>query len=183
MLIKAEDGGPVFFRQERVGLGGRRFRIWKFRSMVTDAEGLGTQLTTARDTRITRVGAWLRRRKLDELPQLLNVLAGEMSIVGPRPEVPKYVDLYTEDQRRVLALKPGITDVASIAFADESALLGCVPEPEGYYLQCIVPAKIRLNLQYAEHASPLRDLSVIIDTITHVVPRRRTALTLPSIDQ
>jgi lipopolysaccharide/colanic/teichoic acid biosynthesis glycosyltransferase len=134
IFVKAEDRGPVFFRQERIGRGGRPFRMWKFRTMVPNASTLGPPLTAAGDSRITRVGAWLRAHKLDELPQLLNVVLGEMTMVGPRPEVPKYVDLYTKEQRSVLALDPGITDRASIVFADEGALLAKYPDPERFYV-------------------------------------------------
>lgn len=165
LAIKLDDGGPVFFRQERVGFRGTLFRIWKFRTMVVDAEQRGRQLTVGHDPRITRVGAWLRRTKLDELPQLINVLAGEMSFVGPRPEVPHYVALYTPEQRRVLDLVPGITDEASIAYRNENALLGASPDPEQTYIQEIMPAKIALNLACAERASVLRDLGVILRTL------------------
>ena len=171
VLVKAEDGGPVFFRQERVGRGGRRFLMWKFRTMIPGAERIGLQLTTTGDARITRIGAWLRRQKLDELPQLFNVVAGQMTMVGPRPEVPKYVAMYTAKQRNVLELDPGITDRASIAFADESVLLAKVSDPERYYVERIVPEKIRLNLDYADRATPWRDLGIVLETIAHVVPR------------
>jgi len=114
LLVKAEDGGPVLFKQERVGYRGRRFRIWKFRTMVPDAERRGLPLTVGRDPRVTRIGAWMRRQKLDELPQLFNVLVGDMSLVGPRPDVPCYIALYRAPERRVLELVPGMTDEASI---------------------------------------------------------------------
>jgi lipopolysaccharide/colanic/teichoic acid biosynthesis glycosyltransferase len=170
-LIKAEDGGPVFFRQERIGRGGRSFRMWKFRTMAPHAENLGPQLTTASDRRITRIGAKLRRRKLDELPQLFNVLAGDMTMVGPRPEVPKYVAMYTPDQRKVLELTPGITDRASIVFADESALLAETPDWERFYVDRLVPEKIRVNLEYADRATPLGDLGIVLETLGCVLPR------------
>src|SRR2546425_4518457 len=121
-LVKAGDGGPVFFRQVRVGHRGRPFRMWKFRTMVPDAEALGLPLTVGRDSRVTRVGAWLRRLKLDELPQLFNVLVGDMTFVGPRPEVPCYVALYDAAERRGLGLGPGITDEAAVRYIDASAL-------------------------------------------------------------
>ena len=165
LVIKLEDGGPVFFRQERVGWRGRPFRIWKFRTMVVGAEKLGRPLTVGKDPRITRVGHWLRKTKLDELPQLINVLCGEMSLVGPRPEVPRYVDLYSTDQRRVLELKPGITDPASIIFRNESEVLAQVEDPERYYLEVVMPEKIRLNIEYAKHASIWSDIRVILQTI------------------
>ena len=123
LAIKIDDPGPVFYRQVRVGRNGKEFRIFKFRTMVVDADKKGLQITVGRDSRITRVGAFLRKTKLDELAQLLNVLTGEMSFVGPRPEVPKYVDLYTPYQRQVLLVRPGITDYASIAYRNENDLL------------------------------------------------------------
>ena len=173
LLIKAEDGGTVFFRHERVGRGGRRFHMWKFRTMVPNASKLGPELTVAGDRRITRVGAWLRRQKLDELPQLFNVLVGDMTLVGPRPEVPKYVAMYTPQQRTVLELAPGITDKASIAFADESTLLAAAPDPERFYVDQILPEKIRINLEYADRATPLRDVAVLLETLGQVVPLPR----------
>lgn len=173
ILVKAEDGGSVFFRQERIGRGGRPFRMWKFRTMIPEASTTGLPLTTAGDPRITRIGSWLRAHKLDELPQLLNVIRGEMTIVGPRPEVPKYVDMYTSEQRNVLALDPGITDPASILFADEGALLAEHPDPERFYIEQIIPEKIRVNLNYADRASPLSDLAIVLETVGHVVPRAR----------
>ena len=173
LLVKAEDGGAVLFRQGRIGRRGRPFRMWKFRTMVLDAEKLGPQITAAGDRRITRVGAWLRRQKLDELPQLINVLVGDMTLVGPRPEVPKYVAMYTLEQRSVLELEPGITDRASIVFADEDALLAEVADPERFYVERIVPEKIRLNLEYADRATPLRDLGVLLETLGHILPWRR----------
>ncbi len=164
-LIRREDGGPVFFRQQRVGGGGRPFRIWKFRTMVVDAERRGGQLTVGRDPRITRTGHWLRKCKLDELPQLLNVLAGEMSLVGPRPEVERYVALYTPEQRRVLDLAPGITDPASIRYRDENEVLATAADPEATYVQQIMPEKIRLNLEYAARANLATDFMVILKTL------------------
>jgi lipopolysaccharide/colanic/teichoic acid biosynthesis glycosyltransferase len=165
LLVKAEDGGPVFFRQERVGYRGRPFRIWKFRTMVPGAEARGLPLTVGRDVRVTRVGAWLRRLKLDELPQLFNVLAGEMTLVGPRPEVPRYVASYGVEQRRVLELVPGVTDEASIRYLDESAMLAAAADPEQMYVYQIIPEKIRLNLAYAAHATVWTDLRVILTTV------------------
>ncbi len=179
ILVKVEDGGDVLFRQERVGRDGRPFRMWKFRTMVTDSENLGPQLTAAHDDRITTVGALLRQLRLDELPQLFNVLAGEMTMVGPRPEVQKYVASYTAAQRRVLALTPGITDRASIEFLDEAGLLRGEPDPEQFYIERIMPEKIRINLEYAERATRSRDLMVIIDTVRRILPRRRPAPAQP----
>lgn len=163
--IRLTDGPPVFYRQVRVGRHGRPFRIWKFRTMVVDADRAGKPLTVGGDPRVTRTGAWLRRWKLDELPQLLNVVAGDMAFVGPRPEVPRYVDLYTESQRRVLELRPGITDLASIAYRNESDLLEGREDPEAHYIGTILPHKIRINLDYAARATFLKNIKVILATL------------------
>jgi len=165
LSIIITDGTPVFFRQERVGLCGKRFRMWKFRTMVRDAQRLGTPLTVGRDPRITPVGHWLRKTKLDELPQLLNVMMGEMSFVGPRPEVPRFVDCYTVEQRRVLDIVPGITDPATIQFRHESDLLANSPHPEKTYLDQIMPQKIQLNLAYWDRSNVLSDFLVILKTL------------------
>jgi lipopolysaccharide/colanic/teichoic acid biosynthesis glycosyltransferase len=165
LLVKTEDGGPVFFRQERVGYRGRPFSIWKFRTMVPGAELRGLPLTVGSDARVTRVGAWLRRLKLDELPQLFNVLAGDMTLVGPRPEVPRYVASYGLEQRRVLELVPGVTDEASIRYLDESAVLAAAADPEQMYVDEIIPEKIRINLAYAAHATVWTDIRVILATV------------------
>ncbi len=165
LLIKAEDGGPVFFRQERVGYRGRPFRIWKFRTMIRDAEARGLPLTVGRDPRVTRIGAWLRRLKLDELPQLFNALAGDMTLVGPRPEVPRYVATYGAAERRVLELVPGVTDEASIRYSDESTILAATVDPERVYVEEILREKIRLNLKYAARATVWTDLRVILATL------------------
>ncbi|HEX6809395.1 MAG TPA: sugar transferase [Gemmatimonadaceae bacterium] len=159
------DGGPPFFRQERVGRGGRTFRMWKFRTMIVGAERSGRHLTVGGDPRVTRVGALLRRTKLDELPQLLNVLRGEMSMVGPRPEVPRYVAFYAAEQRAVLRLTPGITDPASLRYRDESEQLAASAEPERTYVHQIMPEKIRLNLAYAARATWRTDIGVIWATV------------------
>ena len=169
ILIKAEDGGAVFFSQSRIGLGGSSFTIWKFRTMVPHAERVGSQLTPSDDDRITRVGARLRETKLDELPQLLNVLFGEMTLVGPRPEVAKYVAMYGAEQLKVLDLMPGVTDRASIMFADEGDRLAKAADPERLYVEDIMPEKIRVNLEYARTATVLTDLRVILDTVRHLV--------------
>lgn len=170
LVIRLEGRGPVFFRQVRVGRHGRPFNIWKFRTMVVDAERLGRQLTVGEDKRITRSGAWLRRWKLDELPQLFNVVRGEMGLVGPRPEVPRYVALYTPEQRKVLSLRPGITDLASIAYRNESELLEGREDPESYYIQYILPEKIRINLDYAARAGIFRNIQVVLATLG-LIPR------------
>lgn len=168
-------GGPVFFAQTRVGRSGVGFRMWKFRTMAVDAERRGAQLTVGADPRITRVGHWLRRFKLDELPQLLNVLRGEMSLVGPRPEVPRYVALYTEAQRAVLDLVPGITDPASIRYRDEAGELARAAEPEHFYIDEIMPEKIRLNLEYAAHATPWSDILIVLSTVGLIASSRSTS--------
>lgn len=167
LLIKLGDRGPVSFRQQRIGYKGRPFHIRKFRTMVLNAEQLGKPLTVGqRDPRITPTGYWLRRFKLDELPQLLNVLAGEMSLVGPRPEVPRYVALYTPEQRLVLGLVPGITDPASIEYRHESAMLAAVPDPEQTYVKEIMPVKICINLEYAKTSTLSSDFAVIVKTLS-----------------
>jgi len=165
LSIKITDKGPVFFRQERVGYRGKPFNILKFRTMVVGAEKMGGQLTVGNDKRITGIGSLLRKTKLDELPQLINILKGEMSLVGPRPEVPKYVSMYTDKQRIVLELMPGITDPASIQFRNESEILARADNPEDVYIKNIMPEKIRLNLEYARDASLITDMKIVLRTI------------------
>jgi lipopolysaccharide/colanic/teichoic acid biosynthesis glycosyltransferase len=160
-----EDRGPVFYRQERAGRFGRPFRIWKFRTMRVNADRVGPLITVAGDPRVTAIGQHLRKWKLDEIPQLLNVLAGEMAFVGPRPEVKQFVDLYTEEQRRVLDLRPGITDEASIAFRDEEKLLAAAPNREQFYCEHCIPRKIALNLGYAARAGLFSDFGVMFRTV------------------
>ena len=169
LAIWIDDPGPVFYRQVRVGRNGKTFRIFKFRSMVMDADKKGLAITVGRDSRITRVGAVLRKTKLDELVQLLNVLFGQMSFVGPRPEVPKYVELYTPYQRQVLLVRPGITDYASIAYRNENDLLAGAPNPETMYIEQIMPDKIELNMKYLREISPLADIRLILKTIVAVI--------------
>ena len=164
-LIKLSDGGPVFFGQWRVGRRDEHFRMWKFRSMVMGADRLGPAITVGRDPRITRLGHRLRQTKLDELPQLWNVFRGHISLVGPRPEVPAYVALYTAAERQVLDLKPGITDPASFVFYDEAERLSRAADPESYYRNYLVPEKIRINLEYAARANIVTDLFLILATI------------------
>jgi lipopolysaccharide/colanic/teichoic acid biosynthesis glycosyltransferase len=165
LLIKLTDRGPVFFGQTRVGQHGQPFRMWKFRSMVVNADKLGVPLTKEEDPRITWIGRFLRKAKLDELPQLWNVLAGDMSFVGPRPEMQRYVAHYTTEQRQILSLKPGITDVATMLFRNEEALLRGTGDVEKFYLQYCLPKKIELNLQYARRANFLRDIWIIVQTL------------------
>ena len=169
LAIKIDDPGPVFYRQVRVGRNGKEFRIYKFRTMVVDADKKGLAITVGRDNRITRMGAFLRRTKLDELAQLINVFTGEMSFVGPRPEVPKYVKLYTPYQRQVLLVRPGITDYASIAYRNENDLLEGAEDPEKMYIETIMPDKIELNMKYLREISPIADIRLILSTIIAVI--------------
>ena len=169
LAIVIDDPGPVFYRQVRVGRGGKPFRIFKFRTMVVDADKKGLSITVGRDSRITRVGALLRKTKLDELAQLLNVLCGQMSFVGPRPEVPRYVELYTPYQRQVLLVRPGITDYASIAYRNENDLLAGADDPERMYIETIMPDKIELNMKYLREISPLTDVRLILRTVLAVI--------------
>ncbi len=165
LLIEFEDGGPVFFIQERVGYKGRIFRIYKFRTMLVGADRMGMKITVDGDKRITKVGKILRKYKLDELPQLFNVIKGDMSLVGPRPEVPYYVNLYNLRQREVLKLIPGITDPASISFRNESEILAKSKDPECEYINNIMDQKIKLNLSYAEKSSLENDFMIILKTL------------------
>jgi len=171
LAIRRDSPGPAFFRQERVGRGGAPFLIYKFRTMRVDAPGRGGQLTVGDDPRITRVGSVLRKYKIDELPQLINVFRGDMSLVGPRPEVPRYVARYDERQRAVLDVRPGITDPASIAYRDENAILAAASDPEAVYVREIMPAKLEMNLDYLARRSLLSDLGIILDTLLKVVRR------------
>jgi lipopolysaccharide/colanic/teichoic acid biosynthesis glycosyltransferase len=165
LLVAGTSGRPVLFRQTRVGRGFRPFRIIKFRTMVRDAERLGGPLSVGADPRITPVGRLLRRFKLDELPQLFNVLAGDMSLVGPRPEVPEYVERFRAEYEEILAVRPGLTDLASLKYRDESALLASAADPRAEYVRVILPDKIRLGREYVRRASVLLDLSIILRTL------------------
>jgi lipopolysaccharide/colanic/teichoic acid biosynthesis glycosyltransferase len=166
LAIKLDSPGPVFFRQVRVGRQGREFRIHKFRTMVADAPGRGLPLTVGDDARITRMGRRLRSTRLDELPQLLDVLAGTMSLVGPRPEVPRYVAQYPAALReRVLAVRPGITDPASLAGLEEATTLAAAADPERTYIEQILPKKLAMQAAYAESATLGRDLGVLVRTL------------------
>ncbi len=172
LWIRLDSPGPALYRQERVGRGGRIFRIRKFRTMVADADRRGPLLTVGADPRITRAGAWLRRTRLDELPQLLDVLAGHMSLVGPRPEVPRYVAHYPAALRaRALALKPGITSPAALAYLDESARLARAADPEREYIEVILPHKLQLAADYAERATLWSDLRVLLCTLRRMAAR------------
>lgn len=164
--IRMDSPGPVFFRQERVGRLGVPFRIYKFRTMCLDAEAKGRQITVGADPRITPFGLWLRRRKLDELPQLFNVIRGEMSLVGPRPEVPRYVALYPDDVRElVLSVPPGITDFASIEYRDENTILATASDPEHTYIHEVMPTKLAYCVRYVTERSLWLDLKLILATI------------------
>lgn len=168
ILVILDSRGGIFYRQQRVGRHRKEFGMFKFRTMHTGADKKGLLTVGGRDPRITRVGYYLRKTKLDELPQLINVLLGDMSLVGPRPEVRRYVDLYTPEQRKVLDVRPGITDLASIAYANENELLAAQPDPERYYIEVIMPDKIRLNLQHINNPSPFKDLGVIWKTAAKI---------------
>jgi lipopolysaccharide/colanic/teichoic acid biosynthesis glycosyltransferase len=163
-----ESKGGVFYRQERIGKFGNPFLILKFRSMRKDADKLG-KLTVGRDLRITQSGHFLRKFKLDEFPQFINVLIGEMSIVGPRPEVKEFVDLYTEDQRQILNVKPGITDYASVEYFNENEMLGKSEDPHKTYIEFIMPAKIELNKKYLANPTLGNDLSIMWRTFKRIV--------------
>jgi lipopolysaccharide/colanic/teichoic acid biosynthesis glycosyltransferase len=165
LLIKLDSPGPVFFRQERMGRGFKPFVIHKFRTMAQGPSKTGAPLTIGDDPRITRTGRWLRRTKIDELPQLINVLKGEMSFVGPRPELPQYVELFRTDYERILQVRPGVTDMASLKYQDEANVLGQFSNPEEAYVKRILPDKIRLAEEYVRRASFLFDLGLILKTL------------------
>jgi lipopolysaccharide/colanic/teichoic acid biosynthesis glycosyltransferase len=170
LAIKLESPGPVFFRQERVGRFGKTFRIHKFRTMVTDAERRGLQITVGADARVTRVGGVLRKYKLDELAQLIDVFVGDMSLVGPRPEVPRYVACYPADVRAiVLSVPPGITDWASIEFKEENAMLGGAVDAERVYVEEILPVKLGYYVRYVRERSFMMDVRIILATLAAVV--------------
>lgn len=167
--IVLDDFGSPFFVQQRVGLHGKNFGLLKFRSMRKNAESKGQLTVGMKDNRITRSGYFIRKYKIDELPQLVNVFLGEMSVVGPRPEVPKYVLLYNEEQQNVLSIKPGITDFASIEYVRENELLSQSPNPEKTYIEEIMPAKLALNLKYVREQSFLTDMKIILQTIKAIL--------------
>lgn len=169
LWIVIDDGFPVFFRQERVGLNGRMFRLWKFRSMRKNAESLGQLTLSHHDARITKSGKFIRKYKIDELPQLINVLTGDMSLVGPRPEVARYVKHYTPRQCRVLSVRPGITDLASVEFINENELLANAADPERFYIEEILPKKLELQLTYVANRSFAGDLKIIWNTVVRII--------------
>jgi lipopolysaccharide/colanic/teichoic acid biosynthesis glycosyltransferase len=159
LLILLTDGRPILFRHGRIGRNGERFLILKFRTMRTGSSGLA--LTTSKDGRVTKAGAWLRRLKIDELPQLVNVLRGEMSLIGPRPEAPEYVEFDDGRWRKVLAVRPGITDLATLAFRNEEEILGPASDPDAYYRSVILPEKLRLNISYQQSRTLVRDFKLL----------------------
>lgn len=167
--IKCDSAGPVFYRQVRVGRNNRDFRLYKFRSMRVGSDRKGLITIGGHDPRVTRSGYYIRRYKLDELPQLINVFFGDMSLVGPRPEVRKYVGLYTPEQMRVLGVRPGITDLASIRYRNENELLEQVDDPDRYYVDVIMQDKLRINLEYVAHHSLVTDIRVILITLCKII--------------
>ena len=169
IMIKVDSTGPVFFRQGRVGKNFRRFMIYKFRTMVLDAEKKVLHITSGGDNRITRVGRILRRFKIDELPQLYNVLKGDMSLVGPRPEVIRYVEWYKEDYERILSVRPGITDISSMTFRNEESILQGSDDPERYYVHVLLPEKMRLAREYIQKVSFFYDVRLIFKTLYKIV--------------
>lgn len=169
MAIVLESGGGVFYHQIRVGKDNKDFYLYKFRTMRTGSDQKGLLTVGERDSRITRVGYFLRKYKIDEFPQLLNVLKGDMSIVGPRPEVRKYVDMYTPEQMRVLSVRPGLTDLASIQYVHENELLAASEDPEKTYIEEVMPAKLALNLQYIDNQSVVGDIKLICKTFAAIL--------------
>jgi lipopolysaccharide/colanic/teichoic acid biosynthesis glycosyltransferase len=170
LSIKLDSKGPVFFRQERVGRFAKVFRIHKFRTMITDAERQGLQITVGADARVTRVGGTLRKYKLDELPQLIDVLLGDMSLVGPRPEVPRYVACYPEETKDIiLSVRPGITDWASIEYKDENRILGLAEDPHRAYVEQVLPVKLGYYVDYVKCRTFLGDLKIIFATLVAIV--------------
>ena len=168
ILIKLDSRGSIFFKQVRVTKNGREFKIFKYRTMRVGSDKY-SQITVGKDSRITKVGDFLRKYKLDEIPQLINVLIGDMSLVGPRPEVPKYVALYTEGQREILKVRAGITDYASIEFSNENDILANEVDPEKAYIEKIMPRKIELNKKYLSEISVMTDIKIILLTIKKIL--------------
>ena len=168
ILIKIDSKGPVFFKQIRVTKNGKEFKIFKYRTMRVGSDKY-SQITVGKDGRITKIGSFLRKYKLDEIPQLINVFIGDMSLVGPRPEVPKYVALYTDEQKEILKVRAGITDYASIEFSDENNLLALEEDSEKAYIEKIMPKKIELNKKYLSEISILTDIKIILLTIKKIL--------------
>ncbi len=172
ILILLDSRGGIFYLQTRVGMNNKDFKLFKFRTMKTDSDKKGLLTVGEKDSRITQTGLWLRKYKLDELPQLFNVLIGNMSLVGPRPEVRKYVELYTAEQKKVLSVKPGITDNASIEYADENKLLSEQAEPEKFYIHEVMPAKLKINLHYIANRSLAEDFKIILRTFFRILKKK-----------
>ena len=168
LWIVIDNPGPVFYRQQRVGRNGKDFGLWKFRSMRVGSDKAGLITVGEHDPRITKAGYFIRKYKLDELPQLINVFVGDMSLVGPRPEVRKYVDLYTAEQKKVLSVRPGITDYASIEYIDENAILANAKNPDKIYIEQIIPAKIALNMRYINHQTIGEYFTIIFLTFVKI---------------
>lgn len=169
LLVKIDSRGPVFYLQERVGREVKPFKLFKFRTMHVDADKYAAITVGARDPRITSVGFYLRKYKIDELPQLINVFNGTMSLVGPRPELKKFVDLYSDEQKKVLSVRPGLTDFASIQFRSENELLEGKPDPIDFYIREIMPVKLEMNLKYIRNQSLVTDLQILLKTILHII--------------
>nr|WP_286433562.1 sugar transferase [Myroides odoratimimus] len=169
--IKVDSQGPVFYKQVRVGKNGKDFKIFKFRSMRQGSDKQGLITVGGRDPRVTNSGYYIRKYKLDEFPQLINVFVGDMSVVGPRPEVRKYVDLYNEEQLRVLSVRPGITDIASIKYRNENELLEKAEDPDKTYIEEIMPDKLKYNLEYINNASFIYDIKLIFETFKEIITK------------
>lgn len=167
--IKADSPGPVFYRQTRVGRGNRDFRLYKFRSMRPDSDRLGLITVGGHDPRVTRSGYYIRKYKLDEFPQLINVFLGDMSLVGPRPEVRKYVDMYTPEQMRVLTVRPGITSLASIRYRNENDILAAASDPDRCYIEQVMPDKLAIDLEYVDRATFWNDIKLIFSTFREII--------------
>jgi lipopolysaccharide/colanic/teichoic acid biosynthesis glycosyltransferase len=168
-FIKISSSGPILYKQSRIGLNGAEFSVYKFRTMSLNSDKLGLITVGGRDPRVTPIGYYLRKYKLDELPQLINVLSGDMSLVGPRPEVKKYVDLYNHEQSKVLTIRPGITDWASIYYRNENVILGQSSDPEKDYIEKVMPDKLQHNLIYIENYGPVEYFKIIFRTLWHIV--------------
>ncbi len=169
--IKCDSKGPVFYRQVRVGKNNKDFRLFKFRSMRPDSDKLGLITVGGHDPRVTRSGYYIRKYKLDEFPQLINVFTGDMSLVGPRPEVRKYVDMYTDDQMRVLSVRPGITSLASIRYRNENEILAAAEDPDKCYIEQVMPDKLAIDLEYVSHASLWNDIKLIFSTFKEIITK------------
>lgn len=169
--IKLDSRGPVFYRQVRVGKGNKDFRIFKFRSMRPDSDKLGLITVGGRDPRVTRSGYYIRKYKLDELPQLINVFIGDMSLVGPRPEVRKYVDMYSPDQLHVLDVRPGITSLASLRYRNENEVLAKAEDPDKCYIEKVMPDKLAIDLEYVRKATLWNDIKLIFSTFREIITK------------